>query len=417
MHTSLQHEFVVVETSDAVCYELPAWQAGQDRRATMSGALGVGLLVLGLACPVPFFVVAWAGGLAMSLTVASCFLAFACPIMLAGLTLINYSLSGAPMRNRIELTAIGIEAIRLVGPFRRSRRFAWGEVARLEIVPAQNVPGYTDVEDGFLLQVVRDRGRPVTLAGDNDRVRLLALAGELARRAKVLRAASADSLMLAPPSPLDVVEEVSREVVADRDEQPAGSTAILEQHADGVTITVPPLGLRGFIKDRSFAGSLLVGVILTAFIAVGATPAVARDGIVGLFTFTGSIVLWPCALFVTVMLAYFLSRGARLSARGSVLTVQWTNLLGNHCRIWRRDELADVRVVSELVDSGEGKVWKERLDIQLHDTGSAAPRYLLHWREKAELEWIATTLRRSLRLLDTQPKPKDAKQSWDDELA
>jgi hypothetical protein len=416
MHTSLPPEIVVVESYDAVCYELPNWQAGKDRRATMSGALGIGLLVLGLAFSVPL-VLAWAGGVAMSLTVAICFLAVAGPTSFAGLTLINYSLSGAPMRNRIELTAQGVEAIRLVGPFRRSRRFAWGEVARLEVVPAGNVPGYTDVEGGFLLQVVRDRGGPLTLAGDNDCVRLLALAGELARRAKVLRASSAESLMLAAPSPLDVVEEDSRDLVADRDEQPDGSTAILEQHADGVTIAVPPLGLRGFIKDRSFAGSLLVGVILTAFIAAGAAPTVARDGIVGLFTFTGSIVLWPCALFAMVMLAYFLSRGARLSARGSVLTVQWTNLLGNHCRTWRREELADVRVVSELVESDDGKAWKQRLEIQPHDPLSAAPRYLLHWREKAELEWIATTLRRSLRLPETQPKPKDAKQSWDDELA
>jgi hypothetical protein len=42
---------------------------------------------------------------------------------------------------------------------------------------------------------------------------------------------------------------------------------------------------------------------------------------------------------------------------------------------------------------------------------------MLHWREKAELEWIATTLRRSLEIHAKQPVLKATAERWDDEIA
>ena len=183
-------------------------------------------------------------------------------------------------------------------------------------MPAWNVPVYADIEGSFLLQVVRVRGKPVQLAGDNDRVRILALARELAQAAKTPRAASAEALMLLPPPPpLEVVEEDSRDVVTDRDEQPSGSTATLEQHADGITITVPPLGFRSFIRYPLLILVPAVLAVLTVWIAARSGPAVAREGLVGLFTFDGSFMAWLCALILTVVLAYVLSRPAQLTAR------------------------------------------------------------------------------------------------------
>ena len=78
--------------------------------------------------------------------------------------------------------------------------------------------------------------------------------------------------MLPPPTVLEVVEEESRSVVFERDEQPALSSAILEHHADGVTITVPPLGLRGFLVQPIFLINLVLIVALAAWIAVGSAP-------------------------------------------------------------------------------------------------------------------------------------------------
>ncbi len=40
--------------------------------------------------------------------------------------------------------------------------------------------------------------------------------------------------------------------------------------------------------------------------------------------------------------------------------------------------------------------------------------FLLQWCEKAELEWIATTLNQAMGLPATQPKPKATTDGWDD---
>jgi hypothetical protein len=263
---------------------------------------------------------------------------------------------------------------------------------------------------------MRRRGGPVRLAGEHDRVRLLVLAGELARCAKALRATAAKALMLPTPRPLDVIDQESLDVISDRDEQPAGSTTTLERHADGVTIAVPPLGCRGFLKEP---GLIALGLLaaLNAWIAVGSAAAVRRDGLVGVFTFEGSILVWPLVLFVTLMLTYELGRRAQLSARGNVLILRWTNLLRPRYRVWRRDELALVRVVSERSDSDAGVSWVQCLEILPRDLQASAPRYLLAWCKKAELQWIASTPRRSQRLPATQTKPKAATHGCGDEIA
>jgi hypothetical protein len=412
----LATEIVVVETSDAVCYEPPSWQPGQSRRATQFGLLGATALLLGLIFAVPIGMT-WAAGQVQDPIVIHYIVPVLLVISLAGLTSSIYALRGARLRSRIELTAHGIGLSWQAGPLRWSRRVVWGEVERLVVAPAWNVPHLADVEGSFLLHLVRVRGRPVRLAGDNDRVRLLALAVELAHRAKAVRAASGEALMMPPPSPLEVLEEDSRDVVSDRNEQPAGSRVVLEHHADGVTITVPSLWVRGCLKEPTVPVCLGLFVALAAWIAYGSATAVARHGLVGVLTFEGSIMPWLLALFVTLMLTYLLMRGAQLSARGDVLSVRWTNLVGTRCRIWHREDLAELRVISERVNSDTGKEWRQYLAIRPRDVPPSAPRFLLSWCEKDELEWIATTLRRSLRLPATQPKPNDATGGWDDEIA
>jgi hypothetical protein len=417
MRSSLPREMLVVTTSDALFCELPSWQAGQSCRATQFGLIGATLLWSGLIFTIPV-IATWAQGQAMDPFVMRWLVAFIGPTSIAGTTLLIYALRGAAMRTGIELTADRIGVIWRVGPLHLSRRIAWADIARLAVMPAWNLPVYANIEGSFLLQVVLVRGGSIQLAGDSDRVRMLALAGELARRAKVLRAASAEALMIPlPHSSLEVVEEDSRDVVADRDGQPGGSTAIVEQHADGLTITIPALRLRRFVREPPFYFILGVLAMLTVWIAASSAPAVAREGLVGLFTSAGSILPWLCTLFVMTVLVHVLSRRAQISARGRVLAVRWTNLLVTRRRMWHSEELAEVRVVSERVSSDTGKEWRQYLDIRSTDLSASASLHLLQWREKAELEWIATTLRRSLRLPAKQPGPNAATERWDDEIA
>ena len=403
MRTGLMPEIRVDETFDGVRFELPSWEPARNRRATIFGILGLSGLCIGLMFAV-VGVMRWAAAQPLD-PAANSFLMVMWAIGIGGLVSSIYALCGAPGRDWIDLDAHGIAVTVQVGPFRRSRRIVWDSVARLTVVPAGNVTHYEGVEGSFVLQAVRVRGGRVSLAGNDERVLLLAFAGELVRLGKAPRAASAETLMLPPPTVLEVVEEESRSVVTEREEQPALSSAILEHHADGVTITIPPLGLRGFLVQPVLLINLVLIVALAAWIAVGSAPAVARVGFVGLVTFNGAIVPWMLEIFVILATAHVFSRRAQLSVRGGVLTVRWTNFLWSWCRVWPRGELAEVRAVSELGPTDVGQEWRQYLDIQPSGRRRSAPRRLLYWREKSELEWIATTLRRSLRLSSTNGKP------------
>jgi hypothetical protein len=370
--------------------------------------------VIGLIFAAPIAMI-WAQEERQDSIVMVCIAAVILPTMAAGLTFSIYALRGAPLRNGIELNSHGVRAMWRVGPFRGCRRTNWGEVMQLLVVPAWNVPGFVEVEGGFLLQLTRMRGKPILLAGDDDRGRLLGLANELARRAIAARGAAFEALTVPPL--VEVVEEESRDVVSDRDEQPAGSTATLEQHDDGVTITVPPTGMQGLLEDQAILPVLAIAVALTTWIAVATARAVAESGPVGVFTFEGAYIAWPGVLILAANVASAFRRSGQLEARHGVLTVRWTGLLGTRKRTWHRDELAEIRVASERIKSEGTMEWSQSLAIRPRDLSTPAPRHLLDWREKAELEWIATKLRRALGLPSNQPKPGAAADGWDDKIA
>ena len=64
MRASLPPEITVVETSDAISYELPVWPAGRPHRVTVFCIWGGLLLCCGLMFTVPV-VMTWAGGQAL----------------------------------------------------------------------------------------------------------------------------------------------------------------------------------------------------------------------------------------------------------------------------------------------------------------------------------------------------------------
>jgi hypothetical protein len=398
MRDGLVPENMAIETADAVRYELPSWPAGQSRRIGLLRALGIVFALSGLLFTVPL-IMTWDQGPAREPAI-HWLLGLACPFYLAALISLIYAQRGAPSRDTIEVTVSGIAVTSQAGPWRRSRQVRWADVARLTLTPAWNVPGYGAIEGSFLLRLIRLRGGPLLLAGDEDRARLLVLAHELARRAKVARAAAADIPVLPP---VEVVEENSLDLVSDRYEQPPGSTATLEQHADGVTITVPALGLHALVQQPAL---LMLALLLAAsftWITATVVPAAARAGLSGVFARDPSMIAWPVALVFTPVLAHLLSRRAELSSRGGVLTVQWSFLIFGRSRAWRREDLAEIRAVSELVTSDGQKTWTKYLAIRPYDGSVSGPRHLLYWCEKPELEWIATTLRHSLPLSEMLP--------------
>ena len=415
MQASSRPEISVVKTSNAVSYGLPPWRTGQLRRALQAGLLGATLCICGIVFTIPI-VTTWASGRCFEPDIARCCVAIVWPSLIVGLGLLIYAVRGAPMRHLIELTSEGIAVLQQVGRFRRSRRITWEQVERLALVPAGNEPAFAGTQGTFLLQLVPVRGKAVWLGGDDDRDRLRAVAEMLAGAAKKHRAALAEAHILPAPPMLEVVEECPRDVIVDRDLQPRQSTAILERSGDQVTITIPPFGLRRLVEDRGAASVLLITGGFSAWFALYAPQAVAVDGLFGLFSFKGSILTLPPVLVLTLVLAHVLSRRAELSVRKGVLTVRSSILLFNRRRQWRIDELANIRAVSTLGSSDTGPEWRQYLEIQPRGSRASAPVHLLKWREKAELEWMATTLRRSLQLSKTGIGPTVVSKGWDDEI-
>jgi hypothetical protein len=73
-----------------------------------------------------------------------------------------------------------------------------------------------------------------------------------------------------------------------------------------------------------------------------------------------------------------------------------TTVFGTRKREWAARDLVDIRVQSELnQDSEVGDSWTTALHVQPKE---GKPHCLLSYRDKAELEWIATLLRQALGL-------------------
>ena len=155
---------------------------------------------------------------------------------------------------------------------------------------------------------------------------LLALAGDLARRSKGLRVDWND--LLTPPLPIEVVEEAPRGVIVDRERQPPGSTATVEQHPDGVTITIPSLNWGELFRGPGFTIALAIVIVLWAWIITDAVQAAAQNGHVVLFTRNAT--LWPgrAPWFSRWWSSTSSTAGHSISATGDVLTVRSRLLVG-----------------------------------------------------------------------------------------
>lgn len=95
MRASLPPEITVVETPDAISYELPVWPAGRPHRVTVFGIWGGLSLCCGLMFTVPI-VMTWAAGQAVEPLLAIGFFPVACLADLVGLLLLFYAGHGAP---------------------------------------------------------------------------------------------------------------------------------------------------------------------------------------------------------------------------------------------------------------------------------------------------------------------------------
>jgi hypothetical protein len=181
----------------------------------------------------------------------------------------------------------------------------------------------------------------------------------------------------------------------ERGEQPAGSDVVMEQSAGSVTLRVPPTGIW-----RSNKASLLAGIIWCSTFAVGnffllTSGVLPRDIPVPMLLFAGifDLIFSAAGLIAIGQAVYLGRREAVLALVGDELMVLQTSPLGSKRNQWHRAEVADVGVgMGQMVMNNQPTI-----ELQVLPR-SGAPVGLLTGRDAAELEWIATVLRRALRM-------------------
>jgi hypothetical protein len=188
---------------------------------------------------------------------------------------------------------------------------------------------------------------------------------------------------------------------------PLGCPAVVEHHADGITVTYPPLGLvRG-------GGFFSLFALLWNAVAIPITVLLYGQALTGAPVFNGAPAtawwyLFPLPFLLvgvgTALVALNLARRrAVLAVIGDSLLVLKAGPFGSRRGEWTRQELTDVLAAPSGIEQNGRPL------LQLEVRAEGRPAFaLLAGRPDAEVEWLAAVLRYALRLgpaLQRPPRP------------
>jgi len=191
-------------------------------------------------------------------------------------------------------------------------------------------------------------------------------------------------------------------IIAERSEQPSTSNARLRVEGDTLIIDHPARGfwrgVPGFLKMFGlFWNGFMVMWTCVFMPALFAGEVQWNDGPEKTSIWFGLLFCTPFYLIGFGFLAYFYAASiyaARWSIRPDELELWERKLLGERTKMWLRSELSSIRVVTRQ-NNDEDKTWSTFLQISTnHDRTDE----LFSDRDKSELEWLATTLRKALGL-------------------
>jgi hypothetical protein len=319
-----------------------------------------------------------------------------------------------------------------VGPLWYGKRWPLGDILRLDIKGARvekNAPKYSEMNSRFALLLYTPANKTGTLAWGYPEKLLRQVAEEIAQRAekmidlKGLRDIGEDEATGPIAVTTSTIGDEKAAPSADATEdipasppRPAETTIEVERFEDGVTIRVPPLGLRkgsgglfGFSLLWNGFMTLFTFVMVMSFLQDNINP---KDNIWVAFLFIG--LFWTIGLMLLLTSINLGRRHAAIAVAGGTLMVMQKGIFGTKQHEWPLEHVG-------AIDAGpSGMEVNDRplLELQIYDQ-DGDKFAILGGRSDAELHWLAGILREVIHvprdLGDGVPAPPAPHESQADE--
>jgi len=318
-------------------------------------------------------------------------LLFEIPFLIVGLMPMLFGLLILFGRSRVEWKDGQLLAAELLGPFWWTRRMPRKALRKLGVSASTTRNADGPVQEypklSALVAEYEDGSKKLLVLG-YPKDWLLGVAQELKNYAGGGDGLSAGPIEVVETTPLNPND-------VDTVQQPAGSRVQVEERVNGIRLTVPPAGLGEGSKGLFFFALLWCGfmtVFTTVAIVAGFDSKDKGDGAV--WVFVGFItVFWGIGAGLMAAALNMGKRTATFMVEGGELRIETKGLFGVKQWVWRRDEVAAIRVDNSNVEVNDRPV----LNLQIFPrTGKKTG--LLAGRNEDELRWMATRLRGALKV-------------------
>jgi hypothetical protein len=317
------------------------------------------------------------------------FLLFLVPFVVVGFIPLWIGLLVIAGRCRVDWRNRRLSVLEYVGPIRWRRRIPKVPARKFTVAFGGAKVNDQSVMSGPLaslgaLTAEFEQGKPRMLVVGYPRDWLEELAQDLS-----VRVGAATSTVTAPP--VEVVETPL--TAANKTEfpdapKPDGTRVKINSKFNGVSIDVPPPGL------RAGKGLFTVGIVWCLFlsiIAAGFFLAKSNTREVTPYLFVGGF--WLVGLALMAGALNMARRRAVLAVEDNGLAVTQSGLFGRKRHEWRHGEVAAIRADASGMEVNGQPV----IELQIHPvTGRKVG--LLAGRDEQELHWIATELRKTLQV-------------------
>lgn len=304
--------------------------------------------------------------------------------------------------SEVEIAGDAITSVERVGALRWRRTRAAATLKRFQITDAlakpsdRNPAGVGLTPAWSAITAIFDDQRPLIIAPGYPRDLLTTLAQEIARRCDL---AAPDPLMGSHRAAVEITRGepgAAAVQVSPPAERPPTSDIELTTNPDGLTLTVPPMGLRAGAKS-------LYSFALVWCVAVTIMFGLALLAAIGLVHTKGSPVPWwgPLLTLPFVAVGVALVGGALNMARrraiidivGETLLLNEAGPLGLRSRQWESARLVAIRCGPSVMRVNDVPVPELQILAMDGDNRLLTTTGLFAGREEEELRWIASVLR------------------------